>query len=998
MQQQQQQQSARDESSSIHPKLRGKRGRAGDEQLTSSSADGGDPPAHKLSRAVEQRLFSTSSASADQAAATPPAAGFELCLSDWKGTRVLTKPPGHDAYLPGSIKLVRNNRDVGIQFDDCADQAPVFFNDVVDQKCLEIVSDQAPMPEHVKLGTVVRFNGTSSPSGEAVWVSRANVRLIRPPWYEEMAAAGETSTDTSASSSNSFVFGASHAPSANAMTPSTPMTPQSAPAGSIGGMRHGGVVSRISAGSGGESKKSSLGSNEADSDDDHSKDALQVDTDIGGSEQFSGASFSGNTTPRSVTSERAMAQLLTPTGQQPAGVFDEPGGSGSSGGSAAGALQQRYKKGEIVTTPGGIRKKFNGKQWRRLCSKEGCNKESQRRGYCSRHLSLKGKNLRMDGAPNMSPGSASGGMDWSHHPEFADFSPVDMPSAMRRGFDEAEVANTLLNLQNTRPQFQPGPGQAARMSPGVAANFPPPGHFLHPATPKDGYHTVRFMTPSGGLAGVQGALSEETLAALSAQLKSATSSGAIDSRTRTVETQFPTPQELLPLMPVPKKAAKSTGASALAAGSSRGRFALCFALRGMFCDSRIGAGAGASGRCRRRARRSFGVACDQLTAFFASAASTAVCRRLCGAVCASRPLRKCVYSHHSGPTTTTSRRGKGGLGGTERAVATRRPSTIRTAAAASAGDVVCVEYWRVVLFDNFYRSRTTNGVVRRRPLSGAYYKGVLWVLCPFNAPTTGRRRVFAWPVDSSVTGESSTVPWHHLIPFLTAQPFGPAHHSPQQAASKGCPVQPDGSQTTVTTMARSASHVTSNTTTASGGGRPPAHSSSGGSNSQLKESPASPVIKQQQPDAAIHFGACAVAMNDHCQCVCASTVHSLLDRDEIDDEDDDDDVFEDVGNDDESARQLDATEQFTLKKRRTQSLGALPKDEPKSPKKVRVSHQRSRTAKNGFVIVDALQQREHIRRPMNAFMIFSKRHRPLVHEKFPNRDNRTVSKILGEWW
>lgn len=40
----------------------------------------------------------------------------------------------------------------------------------------------------------------------------------------------------------------------------------------------------------------------------------------------------------------------------------------------------------------------------------------------------------------------------------------------------------------------------------------------------------------------------------------------------------------------------------------------------------------------------------------------------------------------------------------------------------------------------------------------------------------------------------------------------------------------------------------------------------------------------------------------------------------------------------------------------------------------------------------------HIRRPMNAFMIFSKRHRPIVHEKYPNRDNRTVSKILGEWW
>ncbi|KHK00003.1 HMG box [Oesophagostomum dentatum] len=44
------------------------------------------------------------------------------------------------------------------------------------------------------------------------------------------------------------------------------------------------------------------------------------------------------------------------------------------------------------------------------------------------------------------------------------------------------------------------------------------------------------------------------------------------------------------------------------------------------------------------------------------------------------------------------------------------------------------------------------------------------------------------------------------------------------------------------------------------------------------------------------------------------------------------------------------------------------------------------------------KNREHIRRPMNAFMIFSKRHRPMVHSKYPNRDNRTVSKILGEWW
>lgn len=45
-----------------------------------------------------------------------------------------------------------------------------------------------------------------------------------------------------------------------------------------------------------------------------------------------------------------------------------------------------------------------------------------------------------------------------------------------------------------------------------------------------------------------------------------------------------------------------------------------------------------------------------------------------------------------------------------------------------------------------------------------------------------------------------------------------------------------------------------------------------------------------------------------------------------------------------------------------------------------------------------LFQNPRIRRPMNAFMIFSKRHRALVHQQHPNQDNRTVSKILGEWW
>ena len=72
------------------------------------------------------------------------------------------------------------------------------------------------------------------------------------------------------------------------------------------------------------------------------------------------------------------------------------------------ATPHKYKKGDVVSNPNGIRKKFNGKQWRRLCSKDGCTKESQRRGYCSRHLSLKGNSLRSGPAFPRSNSKADG--------------------------------------------------------------------------------------------------------------------------------------------------------------------------------------------------------------------------------------------------------------------------------------------------------------------------------------------------------------------------------------------------------------------------------------------------------------------------------------------------------------------------------------------------------------------------------------------------------------
>lgn len=40
----------------------------------------------------------------------------------------------------------------------------------------------------------------------------------------------------------------------------------------------------------------------------------------------------------------------------------------------------------------------------------------------------------------------------------------------------------------------------------------------------------------------------------------------------------------------------------------------------------------------------------------------------------------------------------------------------------------------------------------------------------------------------------------------------------------------------------------------------------------------------------------------------------------------------------------------------------------------------------------------HARRPMNAFLIFCKRHRSIVRDRHPNLENRSITKILGDWW
>lgn len=117
---------------------------------------------------------------------------------------------------------------------------------------------------------------------------------------------------------------------------------------------------------------------------------------------------------------------------------------------------KKYKKGEIVCQPGGIRKKYNGKQWRKLCTKGSCNKESQKQGFCSRHLSLQtGSNSRSGENSDISPETSP------QVEQTSSSSSSRVPTAT--DMDEKEAVSVLMSLRGSAtapvvcPDFSPPP-------------------------------------------------------------------------------------------------------------------------------------------------------------------------------------------------------------------------------------------------------------------------------------------------------------------------------------------------------------------------------------------------------------------------------------------------------------------------------------------------------------------------------------------------------------
>ncbi|XP_061573139.1 protein capicua homolog isoform X2 [Cololabis saira] len=239
--------------------------------------------------------------------------------------------------------------------------------------------------------------------------------------------------------------------------------------------------------------------------------------------------------PALLSSESNITSNLPPSKTTPTQTPTPTSGVGSSSTSSRSRTplslaQQKYKKGDVVCTPNGIRKKFNGKQWRRLCSRDSCMKESQRRGYCSRHLSMRTKEMEAAGGERGGGGSSSGTVtpsdlrgrassefEWddtsresSEISSRGDSRPrLVLPSLLphelssRFDFDECEAANMLVSLGSSRsgtPSFSPISNQspfspAPSPSPSPLFGFRPAN--FSPITASPVLQHRRHRQPSG---------------------------------------------------------------------------------------------------------------------------------------------------------------------------------------------------------------------------------------------------------------------------------------------------------------------------------------------------------------------------------------------------------------------------------------------------------------------------------------------------------------------
>ncbi|XP_071969861.1 protein capicua homolog isoform X2 [Engystomops pustulosus] len=652
------------------------------------------------------------------------------------------------------------------------------------------------------------------------------------------------------------------------------------------------------------------------------------------------------------------------------------------------AAQQKYKKGDVVCTPNGIRKKFNGKQWRRLCSRDGCMKESQRRGYCSRHLSMRTK--EMEGLSEGRGGrEGSAEFEWDDTSRDSEVSSIRTDSRPRLvapadlsrfDFDECEAANMLVSLGSSRsgtPSFSP----VSNQSPFSPTPSPSP-------SPLFGFRPANF-SPINASPVIQRA-----------------------ARSRHVSASTPKGQAVLtPEMLHHSHHRERQPAGILPSFQTNLTFTVPMSPSKRKPDSHHGSTSSAADFQKT----------DSMDSGVDSVSHTPTPSTPAGFRSVSPAIS--YRSQQASPSLLLSP--PAGL--------TSDPSpTVRRVPAVQRDSPVIVRNPDVPLPSKFVEKPSDGGP---RAMGGAVTGGGsprLVKVCSKEHPCKTQLQIpvpinatqiqnMARSSGQSSTGESppctsSGTSDHPPAVFSVSSPFQPVAFHPSPAALLPVIVPSDysshpapkkeiimGRPGTVWTNVEPRSVAVfpwhslvpflapsqpDSSVQPSEGQQPVSHP---GASNQSKEPPESAsVANEAVPVPSGEDERCGVTQTDTLPQMpseeparqslhqeSAAQVTTVERRADSETESDHDDPFFTIG-------PSEIPLQVHSGKRRTQSLSALPKERDSSSEKDGRSPNK--------------REKDHIRRPMNAFMIFSKRHRALVHQRHPNQDNRTVSKILGEWW
>ncbi|XP_063980469.1 protein capicua homolog isoform X3 [Diachasmimorpha longicaudata] len=444
----------------------------------------------------------------------PRPSTITIDLSEWQNHRVLALRDTR--YYPGVIRNAGHG-EVYIEFD--GEGKLVRYNDILGAGKYDIIADASPSIGQVKLDAtvcircptnsgldtmtnvfvkgsvcniltgphrfVVKFQRDDEQC-ESFVVKRADLRLFRPPWWDELEEGlGESepmridpvdhgfrsSVEVPVTGSTHPLHHTPHIPSHN---------------DSVGYYRTTGTSPLMTLGTPAHSANTTLSNgnrpyDDLESDDDLDREDITFPSDAD-------VKLSGSSKRSSIQSRGSNSSLMEQRSITPRSQAATP--------RSQAATPHKYKKGDVVVTPNGIRKKFNGKQWRRLCSKKGCSKESQRRGYCSRHLSLKGSELR--GPTSTSHG---GGEETSRD---SDTSPNYGDRRMTGRFDpeETEAANMLVSLGSSRsatPAYS-SPTAHSSISPCISQSPVPPlglnqNNVFMPISSPAAHHAASLISP-----------------------------------------------------------------------------------------------------------------------------------------------------------------------------------------------------------------------------------------------------------------------------------------------------------------------------------------------------------------------------------------------------------------------------------------------------------------------------------------------------------------------